>query len=96
MTEIKDIVKAYKSEERNKIHPFSEWSRREVFEKLVRPFLVAMGYNPDQINYDDTKGIVELKIREDLKIVVYVASIQEEQRFLSNKTGAPVYLSIGR
>ncbi|HOQ51805.1 MAG TPA: N-6 DNA methylase, partial [Candidatus Atribacteria bacterium] len=90
MTEIKDIVKTYKSEERNKIHPFSEWSRREVFEKLVRPFLVAMGYNPDQINYDDTKGIVELKIREDLKIVVYVASIQEEQRFLSNKTGAPV------
>ena len=60
MTEIKDIVKTYKSEERNKIHPFSEWSRREVFEKLVRPFL-SYGYNPDQINYDDTKGIVSLR-----------------------------------
>ena len=90
MTGIKDIVKTYKSAERDKIFPFSEWHRKDVFERLIRPFLIATGYNPDQINYDDEKGIVELKIREDLKIIVYVSSIQEEQRFLLNKISAPL------
>lgn len=88
MIEIKDIFKIYKSAERDKIFPFSEWHRRDVFKRLIRPFLIAIGYNPDQINYDDTKGIIELKIRGDLKVIIYVSSIQEEQRFEVGKTRA--------
>lgn len=90
MIEIKDVVEKYKSAERDKIFPFAEWHRKDVSKDLVRPFFIAMGYNPDQISYDNTSGVIELRIREDLKIIVYVSSIKEEQRFLSNKYGAPV------
>jgi len=88
--DIKEIVHKYKSAEKDRTFAFSEWHRRDVFERLVRPFLITIGYNPDQVNYDDTKGAVEVKIREDLKTIVYVSSIQEEQRFLSNKISAPI------
>jgi len=47
-----------------------------------------LGYNPDQINYDDARGIVELEIRKDLRAIVYISSIQEEQRFDVSKTKA--------
>jgi len=90
MMGIKEIIEEYKSAEKNKIFPFSEWHRRDVFERLIKPFLITIGYNPDQINYDDTKGTIELEISKDLKAVVYVSSIQEEQRFLSNKISAPI------
>uniref|UniRef100_A0A7C3UWU6 site-specific DNA-methyltransferase (adenine-specific) n=1 Tax=candidate division WOR-3 bacterium TaxID=2052148 RepID=A0A7C3UWU6_UNCW3 len=86
---IKEIVEEYKSAEKDKIFPFSEWHRKDVFERLVRNFLITIGYNPDQINYNDKEGTIELGIREDLKAIVYVSSIQEEQRFLTSKTIAP-------
>ena len=90
MAEIKEIVQLYKSAEKDKIFPFSEWHRKDVFERLVKPFLIKLGYNPDQIDYNDARGTIELKIRKDLKVIVYVSSIQEEQRFLSNKISAPI------
>ncbi|MCL0089895.1 N-6 DNA methylase [Dehalococcoidia bacterium] len=90
MKSTKEIVQTYKTAERYKTFPFAEWHRKDVFEKLIRDFLLTLGYNPDHINYDDTNGIAELKIREDLKAVVYISSIQEEQRFLSNKISAPI------
>ncbi|MCL0056442.1 BREX-1 system adenine-specific DNA-methyltransferase PglX [Dehalococcoidia bacterium] len=90
MKSTKEIVQTYKTAERYKTFPFAEWHRKDVFEKLIRDFLLTLGYNPDHINYDDTNGIAELKICEDLKAVVYISSIQEEQRFLSNKISAPI------
>ncbi len=84
---LKEIVQRYKSAEKDKTFPFSEWHRRDVFEKLIKEFLVTVGYNPDQISYDDTRG-VELEIRKDLKAIIYVSSIQEEQRFEVGKTRA--------
>lgn len=90
MIEIKEIVQIYKSAEKDKIFPFSEWHRRDVFEKLINPFLIKLSYNPDQIDYDDTRGTIELTIQKDLKVIIYVSSIQEEQRFLTNKEAAPI------
>ncbi|MCL0064995.1 BREX-1 system adenine-specific DNA-methyltransferase PglX [Dehalococcoidia bacterium] len=90
MKNTKEIVQTYKTAERYKTFPFAEWHRKDVFEKLIRDFLLTLGYNPDHINYDDTNGIAELKIHKDLKAVVYISSIQEEQRFLSNKISAPI------
>jgi len=56
MMEIREIVQKYRFAEKDPTFPFSEWHRRNVFERLVRPFLITIGYNPDQINYDDTRG----------------------------------------
>jgi len=83
-------VQKYKSAEKDKTFPFSEWHRKDVFEKLIKNFLITFGYNVDQINYDDTKGTVELQIHKELRAIVYLSSIQEEQRFLSNKISAPI------
>lgn len=88
MIEIREIIQKYKSAEKDRTFPFSEWHRRDVFEKLLKYFLIAIGYNPDQTNYDDSKGIVELEIHKDLRAIIYLSSIQEEQRFLNNKAGA--------
>jgi hypothetical protein len=88
--EIKEIIQKYKSAEKDKIFPFSEWHRSDVFERLVKPLLIIIGYNPDQINYDDMEGTIKLEIHRDLKAIVYISSIQEEQRFLSNKISAPI------
>ncbi len=90
MMGIEDIVQQYKSAEKDRIFPFSEWHRRDVFERLVGPFLNSIGYNPDWVYYDDKKGTIELKIKEDLKAIVYIWSIQEEQRFLSSKNSATI------
>jgi len=90
MMQLKEIIAKFKSAEKDRTFPYSEWHRKDVFEKLVRPFLIVVGYNPDQINYDDTRGIVELLIRNESKAIIYVSSIQEEQRFLSNKISAPI------
>jgi len=88
LKEIGKIIQEYKTAEKNRTFPFSEWHRKDVFERLVRDFLITIGYNPDQINYDDRKGTIELEIRKDLKAIVYVSSIQEEQRFSADKPKA--------
>lgn len=90
MMKIREIVQKYKFAEKDRTFPFAEWHRKDIFDKLVKYFLTTTGYNPDQISYDDAKGTVELEIRKDLKAIVYLSSIQEEQRFLSNKTSAPI------
>jgi len=90
MKTLQEIIYRYKQTERDRTFPFSEWQRRNVFERLVKDFLIILGYNPDQINYDDTRGVVELEIRKDLRAIVYISSIQEEQRFLTNKVSAPI------
>jgi len=87
---IKEIIQKYKTAERDKTFPFSDWQRKDVFERLVKPSLITIGYNPDQITYDDLMGIAELVIHKDLKVVIYVSSIQEKQRFLSDKIRAPI------
>ena len=75
MRETKEIVRKYKSAERDKTFPFAEWHRKDVFEKLIKDFLITLGYNPDQINYDDEKGYTEIEIQKGLKLVF---------RFLNN------------
>jgi len=90
MITLQEIIYRYKQAERDRTFPFSEWQRRDVFERLVKDFLIILGYNPDQINYDDTRGVVELEIHKDLRVIVYISSIQEEQRFLTNKVSAPI------
>lgn len=79
MMKIKEIIQKYKFAERDRTFPFAEWHRRDIFDKLIKDFLVIMGYNPDQINYDDAKGNVEIKIHKDLKAIIYLSSLQEEQ-----------------
>ncbi|MCM8808046.1 MAG: BREX-1 system adenine-specific DNA-methyltransferase PglX, partial [Candidatus Omnitrophica bacterium] len=85
MKEIKEILKEYKSAEKDKIYPFSEWHRRDIFEKLIKDFFITLGYNPDQIDYDDRKGEIKLELRPDLKVIIYLSSIQEVQRFEVSK-----------
>ena len=87
---INEIIKKFREAERDRIFPFSEWHRKDLFENLIRDFLVSLGYNPDQFNYDDLRGIIEIKVREDLKAIIYLSSLQESQRFLSNKISAPI------
>jgi hypothetical protein len=87
---INELVKKFREAERDKTFPFSEWHRKDVFERLIKDFLIALGYNLDQLNYDDSKGTIEIEIRKDLKIVIYISSLQENQRFLLNKTIAPI------
>lgn len=85
---LQEIIQRYQQAERDRTFPFSEWQRKDVFERLVKDFLIILGYNPDQINYDDVRGVVELEIRKDLRAIIYVSSIQEEQRFDVSKTKA--------
>jgi|GEM_PF-3645958 len=73
--DIKEIIQKYKTAEKDRTFPFSEWHRRDVFEKLIQPFLVDMGYNPDKINYDDPRGVVEIEIRKNLKITLPIISL---------------------
>jgi len=87
---INELIKKFREAERDKTFPFSEWHRKDVFERLIKNFLIALGYNLDQLNYDDSKGTIEIEIRKDLKIVIYISSLQENQRFLLNKTIAPI------
>jgi len=87
---INEIIKKFREAEKDKIFPFSEWHRKDIFEKLIKNFLVILGYNPDQLNYDDSRGTIEIEIRKNLKIIVYLSSLQEPQRFLLNKTIAPI------
>ena len=87
---LQEIISRYRQAERDRTFPFSEWQRKDVFERLVKDFLIILGYNPDQINYDDARGVVELEIRKDLRAIIYISSIQEEQRFLANKISAPI------
>jgi len=89
MREIKEIVRKYKSAERDKTFPFAtKWRRKDVFEKLIKDYLIILGYNLDQINYDDEKGYAEIEIQKDLKLILFISSIQEEQRFLNDKLTA--------
>lgn len=90
MKTLREIIYRYQQAERDKTFPFSEWQRKDIFERLVKDFLTILGYNPDQINYDDSRGVVELEICKDLRAIIYVSSIQEEQRFLANKISAPI------
>jgi len=90
MKTLQEIISRYQQAERDRTFPFSEWQRKDIFERLVKDFLIILGYNPDQINYDDVRGVVELEIRKDLGAIIYVSSIQEEQRFLANKISAPI------
>jgi len=87
---LQEIISRYQQAERDRTFPFSEWQRKDIFERLVKDFLIILGYNPDQINYDDVRGVVELEIRKDLREIFYISSIQEEQRFLANKISAPI------
>lgn len=68
----------------------SERLKKDVFEKLIRDILIILNYNPDQFNYEDSKGIIEIEIKNDLKAIFYLSSLQENQRFLSNKFSAPI------
>jgi Alw26I/Eco31I/Esp3I family type II restriction m6 adenine DNA methyltransferase len=86
---IDEITKRYKEAEKNKIFPFFEWQRKDIFENLIKDLLIDLGYNPDDFYYEDSKGIIEIKIRKDLKVIIYLSSLQEKERFLSNKTCAP-------
>lgn len=61
MTTLKEIINKYKSAEKDKTFPFSDWHRRDVFKKLVRDILLILGYNPDQIDYDDTRVVRNLR-----------------------------------
>jgi len=88
MITLQEIIQRYRQAERDRTFPFSEWQRKDIFERLVKDFLIILGYNPDQINYDDIRGVVELKIRKDLRVIIYTSSIQEEQRFDISKTKA--------
>ena len=90
MKTLQEIISRYQQAERDRTFPFSEWQRKDIFERLVKDFLIILGYNPDQINYDDVRGVVELEIRKDLREIFYISSIQEEQRFLANKISAPI------
>jgi len=90
MKALQEIISRYRQAERDRTFPFSEWQRKDIFERLVKDFLIILGYNPDQINYDDSRGVVELEIRKDLRAIIYISSIQEEQRFLANKISAPI------
>ncbi|MCM8807774.1 MAG: N-6 DNA methylase [candidate division WOR-3 bacterium] len=85
MKDIKEILNKYKSAEKNKIYPFSEWHRNDIFEKLIKDLLITLGYNPDQINYDAKTGQVKLELPTHLKVIIYLSSIQEEQRFEASK-----------
>jgi len=51
MEVLQEIIYRYKKAERDRTFPFSEWQRRNVFERLAKDFLIILGYNPDQINY---------------------------------------------
>jgi len=88
MVLIKEILEKYSYAEKDKNFPFSQWHRRDVFEKLIKDFLIILGYNLDQISYYDEKGYAEIKVRDDLKIILFISSIQEEQRFLNDKITA--------
>ena len=90
MKALQEIISRYQQAERDRTFPLSEWQRKDIFERLVKDFLIILGYNPDQINYDDVRGVVELEIRKDLRAIIYITSIQEEQRFLANKISAPI------
>jgi len=90
MKRLEEIIFRYQKAERDGTFPFSEWQRKDIFERLVKDFLIILGYNPDQINYDDSRGVVELEICKDLRAIIYVSSIQEEKRFLANKISAPI------
>jgi hypothetical protein len=85
---INEIIKKFKQAERDRIFPFSEWHRKDIFERLIKDLFIILGYNPDQIDYEESNGTVELKIKEDLKAIIYLSSLQENQRFLSNKISA--------
>jgi Alw26I/Eco31I/Esp3I family type II restriction m6 adenine DNA methyltransferase len=87
---IGEIIKKFKQAEKDKTFPFSEWHRKDLFERLVKEFLTNLGYNPDQFNYDDPRGTVEIQLKNDLKVIIYLSSLQENQRFLSNKIKAPI------
>ncbi|MGC8977629.1 MAG: hypothetical protein ACP5OB_08455 [Candidatus Ratteibacteria bacterium] len=64
---VKEIIQRYKSGEKDKVFPFSEWYRRDVFEKLIKEFLKILGYNPDQINYDVEKAVIEYGLRRKIE-----------------------------
>jgi len=63
MKALQEIISRYQQAERDRTFPFSEWQRKDIFERLVKDFLIILGYNPDQINYDDVRGIVELEMK---------------------------------
>lgn len=79
--EIKEILLNYKSTEKDKIFPYSEWHRIDVFERLVKPFLITIGYNLDQIIYDDKKGTIVIVISKDLRAIVYVSQFKNNKDF---------------
>jgi len=85
MMTLQEIIQRYQQAERDRTFPFSEWQKKDIFERLVKDLLIILGYNPDHINYDDARGIAELEIRKDLRGIIYISSIQEEQRFLTSK-----------
>ncbi len=87
---INEIIEKFRGAEKDRIFPFSEWGRKDIFERLIKDLFVSLGYNPDQINYEDLRGIIELRIREELKAIIYLSSLQEKQKFLTNKIIAPI------
>ena len=69
---IQEIIQKYKSAEKDKTFPFSDWNRKDVFERLIKDFLKKLGYNTDQIDYDDSSGTVKLEIHRNLKVTEVV------------------------
>ena len=94
MKTLREIIYRYRQAERDRTFPFSEWQRKDIFKRLVKNFLIIWGYNPNQINYDDTRGVVEIEIRRDLRVIIYISSIQEEQRFLDKKKGRMICMGL--
>lgn len=87
---INEIIEKFKQAEKSKTFPLSEWHRKDLFESLIKDFLIGLGYNPDQFDYDDLRGVVEIHLKNGLKVKIYLSSLQENQRFLSNKLSAPI------
>jgi Alw26I/Eco31I/Esp3I family type II restriction m6 adenine DNA methyltransferase len=87
---INEIIEKFKQAEKSKTFPLSEWHRKDLFESLIKDFIIGLGYNPDQFDYDDLRGVVEIHLKNGLKVKIYLSSLQENQRFLSNKLSAPI------
>jgi hypothetical protein len=86
--DVDEIVEQYNKAEKDKTRSFAEWRRVDVFSRLIKPIFTLLEFNVDQINYEDKEGIVELRIREDLKAKVYISSLKEEQKLLNDKMSA--------
>ena len=96
MKTLREIIYRYRQAERDRTFPFSEWQRKDIFERLVKDFLIILGYNPDQINYDDVRGVVEEvkgkyvvewhpagegKIKDGLAVEFLAKMLEKEKRF---------------